>query len=158
MTARTLIRPPLPGDLRAIGQIERLSFSDPWPETFFATEIKATGRFQRVVVSVSGDLEAFLFAAWQHLDLHVLKVATRPDCRRGGHARRLMLLAHDHACELVGDSVTLEVRASNLTAQAMYLHLGYVVAGRRPRYYSDGEEALVMTYYLAAADRDASSA
>ena len=42
--------------------------------------------------------------------------------------------------------VTLEVRAGNLGAQALYQELGFSVAGRRPNYYTDdGEDALVMT-------------
>jgi ribosomal-protein-alanine N-acetyltransferase len=42
--------------------------------------------------------------------------------------------------------MTLEVRASNDVAQALYRSFGFEVAGRRPRYYSDdGEDALVMT-------------
>jgi len=42
--------------------------------------------------------------------------------------------------------VTLEVRAGNLGAQALYAELGFRVAGRRTNYYTDdGEDALVMT-------------
>jgi ribosomal-protein-alanine N-acetyltransferase len=42
--------------------------------------------------------------------------------------------------------MTLEVRAGNLAAQALYRGFGFEVAGRRPRYYTDdGEDALVMT-------------
>ena len=40
----------------------------------------------------------------------------------------------------------LEVRASNLAAQAMYRKFGYEETGRRPRYYKDnGEDAILMT-------------
>ena len=38
----------------------------------------------------------------------------------------------------------LEVRPSNRRAQLLYRRLGYHVIGRRPRYYGDGEDALVM--------------
>ena len=42
--------------------------------------------------------------------------------------------------------MTLEVRASNEAAQALYRAFGFDVAGRRARYYTDdGEDALVMT-------------
>jgi ribosomal-protein-alanine N-acetyltransferase len=42
--------------------------------------------------------------------------------------------------------MTLEVRAGNEAAQALYQSFGFLVAGRRPRYYTDdGEDALVMT-------------
>ena len=90
-------------------------------------------------------LAAYLFCAWQYLDLHVLKVATLPAFRGTGAAKRLMALAEHHAAEVGGESLTLEVRASNRAAAALYQGLDYDLAGRRPRYYSDGEDALIMT-------------
>ena len=39
---------------------------------------------------------------------------------------------------------SLEVRAANAGAQALYAALGYETLGRRPRYYSDGEDTLIM--------------
>ncbi len=46
----------------------------------------------------------------------------------------------------------LEVRASNLAAQALYARFGFRVAGRRKNYYRDPpEDALVMTRPLGAA-------
>lgn len=145
MTPRVLVRPPQPGDLRAIEAAEQICFGDPWPGHFFASEIRAQGRFQRILVGADGQLMAYLFAAWQYLDLHVLKVATLPPFRRLGLGRRLMELTADHVRETGGDSVTLEVRPTNAEAVEMYRALGYVEVGRRPRYYSDGEDALIMT-------------
>jgi ribosomal protein S18 acetylase RimI-like enzyme len=92
-----------------------------------------------------GELAAYLFAAWQYLDLHVLKVATLPELRRHGLARRLMGVAEEHCRQAGGESVTLEVRPSNESAIALYEALGYARTGRRPRYYANGEDALVMT-------------
>ena len=39
----------------------------------------------------------------------------------------------------------LEVRASNLAARAFYASTGFVAVGQRPRYYANGEDALLMT-------------
>ena len=88
---------------------------------------------------------AYLFCAWQYLDLHVLKVATLPQFRRAGLARRLMALAEDHAVEMSGESLTLEVRSSNVEAIALYETLQYQQVGTRAAYYPDGEDAVVMT-------------
>lgn len=57
-----------------------------------------------------------------------------------------MLLARvaDDARNLGARTSSLEVRAANAGAQALYAALGYEVLGRRPRYYSDGEDALIM--------------
>ncbi len=44
-----------------------------------------------------------------------------------------------------GRRIYLEVRVSNLQAQALYLRKGYTVIGRRKKYYSHPEEdALIM--------------
>jgi len=142
---RVSIRPPQAADLRAIERAERTCFTDPWPGHYFASELFAPGRFQRLMVDPAGHLLAYLFAAWQYLDLHVLKVATLPAYRRLGLAAQLMGLAERHALETGGDSVTLEVRVANHPAIAMYEALGYHRAGLRRAYYHDGEDALVMT-------------
>jgi ribosomal-protein-alanine acetyltransferase len=110
----------------------------------------AGGRFQRVITDVGGQLVAYLFTAWQYLDLHVLKVATLPGFRRQGLARRLMEIAERHCSEAGGETITLEVRPSNDDAIALYEALGYQRIGRRPGYYANGEDALVMTKQIRA--------
>ncbi len=142
---RVSVRPPQAGDVRALEEAELVCFVDPWPSQFFVSELFAPGRFQRVLVDPAGELVAYLFAAWQYLDLHVLKVATLPRYRRVGLARRLMAMAERHATEMGGDSITLEVRVSNTTAIALYDALGYAHAGRRTHYYANGEDAVIMT-------------
>jgi ribosomal-protein-alanine N-acetyltransferase len=150
---RISVRPPRPGDVRALEQAERRCFTDPWPGHFFVSEMFAPGRFHRLLVEPRGGLLAYLFSAWQYLDLHVLKVATLPEYRRSGLARRLMDLAEDHAWELGGDSVTLEVRRSNEGAVALYDALGYRRVGSRKQYYADGEDAVIMTKAVGPAIR-----
>ena len=142
---RVSVRPPQLSDARALAEAELLCFSDPWPPQFFVSEILADGRFNRLLVDAGGDMVAYLFCVWQYLDLHVLKVATLPRFRRTGLARRLMDLAEDHGVETGGESLTLEVRASNLDAIALYETLEYQRVGTRASYYQDTEDAVVMT-------------
>jgi ribosomal protein S18 acetylase RimI-like enzyme len=98
----------------------------------------------------AGGLVAYLFAAWQYLDLHILKIATLPPYRRAGLARQLMGLAENHVVETCGDSLTLEVRTNNVDAIAMYRVLGYHEAGMRPGYYADGADAIIMTKHVVS--------
>jgi ribosomal-protein-alanine acetyltransferase len=145
MSERLSVRPPQLGDARALAEAELVCFSDPWPPQFFVSEILADGRFNRLLIDAGGTMVAYLFCAWQYLDLHVLKVATLPQFRRAGLARRLMALAENHAVEMAGESLTLEVRASNTDAIALYEALEYEQVGTRTSYYQDGEDAVVMT-------------
>jgi len=141
---RLSVRPPQLSDARSLAEAELECFSDPWPPQFFMSEILADGRFNRLLVDSAGRMVAYLFCAWQYLDLHVLKVATLPEFRRTGLAKRLMALAEDHAVEMGGESLTLEVRESNGAAIAMYETLEYDRAGIGAGYYQDGESAVVM--------------
>jgi ribosomal-protein-alanine N-acetyltransferase len=142
---RVSVRAPQPGDVRELERAELACFIDPWPSQFFVSEIFAPGRYHRLMVDPAGELVGYLFSAWQYLDLHVLKIAVLPQHRGSGLARRLMGLAEDHAVEMGGDTITLEVRASNGSALALYDTLDYRRVGVRRHYYADGEDAIIMT-------------
>lgn len=77
-------------------------------------------------------------------DVQILKVAVLPEMRRRGIARELLARVAGDARNLGASTSSLEVRASNLGAQALYERLGYESLGKRPRYYSDGEDAVIM--------------
>lgn len=142
---RVSLRAIHPGDIRALAAAEVECFDDPWPESYVASELFAPARFHRVLVDPGGMLAAYLFTAWQYLDLHILKVATLPAFRRFGLGTRLMHVAEDHAREMAGETLTLEVRLTNTPAIGMYESLGYQAMGVRPGYYADESDALVMT-------------
>lgn len=150
MEGRFSVRPPQLGDARDLENADLVCFPDPWPGQFFVSEILADGRFNRLMVDPAGRMTAYLFCAWQYLDLHILKVATLPDHRRSGLARRLLQLAEKHALEMSGESLTLEVRRDNLSAITLYEDLGYASQGTRARYYPNGDDALIMTRRLPA--------
>lgn len=86
-------------------------------------------------------------------ELHVLNLATLPSARRRGYAERLMSEATDYARRHGASVLTLEVRASNQTAIALYQKLEFLPIGVRRKYYSDGEDALVMMRSLRRSSR-----
>ncbi len=142
----------LRGDESALEEVERECFSDAWPGRFFVAEMEAPRRYCRVLTDSGGQLAAYLFCAWQLLDLHVLKIATRPGFRRQGLAQRLMESAEAFVAREGGETITLEVRQSNTGAQALYSTMGYSTVGTRPGYYADGEDGLVMTKMFTASE------
>ncbi len=142
--ARVSLRAVQPGDIRALAAAEVECFEDPWPGPYFASELFAPARFHRVLVTPGGALAAYLFTAWQYLDLHILKVATLEAHRRQGLGRRLMVVAEEHAHQAAGETLTLEVRTTNVAAIRLYESLGYEPAGIQPGYYTDLSDALVM--------------
>ena len=75
---------------------------------------------------------------------HITNVAVHPDHRRGGVAKVLMKLMLD-LCEEQGvTDVTLEVRPSNTAALNLYRGFGFKEEGLRPKYYENGEDALIL--------------
>jgi len=137
-------------DVPGVHEVERLSFATPWPAHAFEQELTGN-RLARYVVARagSGPMERVVgFAGvWLMVDeAHITTFGVHPDWRRQGIGRRLMVRLLELAGDLRARRMTLEVRAGNLAAQALYHGFGFEVAGRRPRYYTDdGEDALVMT-------------
>ena len=76
-------------------------------------------------------------------DAHVTTVAVNPEVRRRRLGTRLMLELVDLALERGAKHLTLEVRMSNASAQALYQRFGFAPVGLRKNYYRD-EDALVM--------------
>ena len=144
-----LIRAAEAEDVAAVAALEAHVFPDPWPPHLYAQEVRQPLRFQRVVFNADGCLAAYLFACWQVDELHVLKVATHPLYQGAGIATTLLAEAALEVRRGNGRGLILEVRPSNHRAVMLYRHLGYRVIGRRPRYYGDGEDALVMLFGVA---------
>lgn len=86
--------------------------------------------------------------------VQILKIATDPTYRRRGIARELIGLVASDARDLGATEMTLEVRLSNEGAQAFYENLGLARIGVRPHYYSDREDAVIMTGPLPVAQHD----
>jgi ribosomal-protein-alanine N-acetyltransferase len=146
VTAPLVVEPMRMGDVGAVLEIERLSFSAPWPAFAFEQELTANRLAHYRVARLGGRVVAF-GGIWLMVDeAHITTFGVHPAHRRRGIGRRLLLQLAEVAIELGSARMTLEVRVSNEPAQALYRSFGFVVTGRRVAYYSDdGEDALVMT-------------
>ena len=81
----------------------------------------------------------------------ILTLAVAPPIRRQGSARALLAQAHALAAAAGAVSMFLEVALGNAPAQALYTAAGYREVGRRPRYYADGTDAIVLALDLMPA-------
>lgn len=131
-------------DLDAVAALERVSFPVPWKREYFEVEIGAPFRYNRVAISPRGELAGYVFCAHAAGELHVNKIAVSDRSRRRGVASLLMDEVLAFAARARVEEIYLEVRVSNRAARAFYGALGFREAGRRSRYYLDGEDALVM--------------
>jgi len=132
--------------LTEILAIEHVSYPKPWTRNVFLSEIElARGRERWYIVArVGTDVAGYAGLMFVVGDAHVTNIAVAPDHQRRGVATRLLAelawAAIDRRCE----AMTLEVRVSNLGAQALYRKFGFVPAGVRQRYYENTEDAIVM--------------
>jgi len=133
-------------DVASVLEIERLSFSSPWPAYAFEQELSGN-RLAHYLVARQDERVVGFAGVWLMVDeAHITTFGVHPDDRRRGVGRRLLLRLAELAGQLRASRMTLEVRVSNVPAQELYRSFGFVVSGRRVAYYSDdGEDALVMT-------------
>jgi len=79
-------------------------------------------------------------------EAHITSIAVRELRRRQGIGELLLISMINLATELNARIITLEVRASNTTAQALYHKYGFNQAGLRHNYYIDNkEDAVIMS-------------
>lgn len=79
----------------------------------------------------------------------LLRIVVRPELRGAGIGRRLLVACHDLYRRSGVVQAFLEVRVDNLPARRLYEHAGWREVGRRPAYYADGTDALVLRWLTA---------
>lgn len=132
-------------DIAAVTELERMSFSTPWPRDAFVNELTRNPNARYVVVLHQNQVIGYC-GMWIVLDeAHITNIAVHPLYRGKKVGARLMQKMMAVAMMFGARSMTLEVRPSNTSARAMYTKLGFVEHGIRKRYYSDNnEDAIIM--------------
>ncbi len=157
-----MLSPPYPWQLRPLQLddlddvlvIDRLSLPTPTKAAVYRYELAQNklAHYQALAVVGNGRMPTLIgFAGYWRMgdEIHVSMIAVHPDWRGRGLGELLLLNQLFDAAAMNADQVTLEVRASNKVAQALYAKYAFVEVGRRPRYYKDtGEAAVLMTLDL----------
>jgi len=140
-------------DLVSVMRVERASFPQPWPYDAFTRYLDRPGFLVAVdpaataavddgsVGGVVGHVVADRVHSHGQALGHVKDLAVHPDRRGEGIGSSLLSEA---LSVLAPASVKLEVRESNDAARALYGRFGFRPVKRVPRYYDDGEDAVVM--------------
>jgi ribosomal-protein-alanine N-acetyltransferase len=153
------IRPMRVDDLEQVQSIDQISFSMPWPENAYRFELLENSRAMSWVAEIGAEpngltdespfkpLVVGVIVVWLIVDeVHIATLAVHPDYRGLGVGRQLVAEALQYGVQNGAVMATLEVRAHNMSAQALYRYFGFKVVGRRLRYYKDNnEDAILMT-------------
>jgi ribosomal-protein-alanine N-acetyltransferase len=134
-----------PADLDAVAALESESFTNPWPRDTLVWELENSDVTRAYVLRDDERVVAFC-VCWVIFDeLHINTLAVAPGARRRGMATTLLRHVMAEAAVSGATRATLEVRASNAPALALYGRLGFRVAATRPAYYvKPQEDALIL--------------
>ena len=128
-------------DIDAIVALEAESFTNPWSRDTLVWELRNSDVTRAYVLRDDTDRVVAFCLCWVLFDeLHINTLAVSPAARQQGLGSRLMRFAMEDAATGGATRATLEVRASNEAALALYRRLGFMVAARRPGYYSKPDE------------------
>lgn len=132
--------------LDEVAELERICFSTPWSRNMLAEELD--NMLSAFLVALDDADRVVGYAGVQVIldEGYITNIAVRPECRRQGVAAKLLQVFLDFARANKLSFLTLEVRASNYDAIALYGSRGFRSMGRRKKYYEHPkEDALIMT-------------
>jgi ribosomal-protein-alanine N-acetyltransferase len=158
-------------DVHTVAAIEQRVFTMPWSVNSFRYEVTQSDTSEYLVVRylpwAAADAKASFLASlrkalrpgqedasllgyggfWYVVDeAHITTLAVRAEWRGRGLGELLLASLIERAIRRRAQLVTLEVRASNVLAQSLYLKYGFCKTGRRKAYYvDDHEDAHIMT-------------
>lgn len=131
-------------DILPLAALEQECFgSDCWSYRTFASCFENPA-FRGLVAEENGEIVGYggVTTACETADLENILVAEA--YRRGGTGTRILHRLLSIAKERGAEKIFLEVRVSNSAALRLYLNNGFKGVHARTRYYSDGEDCLVM--------------
>jgi len=139
----------LPAHIPQIEALEKACFSLPWTAEQLESQLKDDRHEFIAAVTPDGTVLGYVGMMFVLDEGYISNVAVGPDHRRRGIAdaliTRLMALCRAHGLSFV----TLEVRAGNAPAVALYAKHGFQPVGLRKNYYErPREDALLMTKFF----------
>jgi ribosomal protein S18 acetylase RimI-like enzyme len=137
------IEPATLSDLNQLRELEKVCFEkDAWPLIELIAALALPGMV-RLKIDINGKMAAFIGG-----DAHrseglgwITTVGVRPEYRNLGLATALIAVCER---DMHMPRMRLSVRRSNMSAQRLYIDLGYMHVDVWGEYYEDGEDALIM--------------
>lgn len=139
---RVTLRGMTAGDIPAAAAIEAAVYRQPWSPQVFMDELAQPSRTY-LVAEAGGEVVGYGGLMEVGDEAHITTIVTDPSRRGERIGTRIMLGLVDAALVSTPKSLTLEVRSSNLAAQALYRRFGMAPVGVRKQYYLD-EDAVIM--------------
>ncbi len=131
-------------DLECVARIEKECFVDPWSANSLEL-LTHDGIGVGMVCKENDKIVAYGGMLCVVDEGQITRIATHPDYRNKGYGRAVVLALKKHAKEVGIDSISLEVRESNMAAKKLYSDLDFKIEGKRNDFYTKPkEDAFVM--------------
>jgi ribosomal-protein-alanine N-acetyltransferase len=131
--------------LRSVLRIEGQVYPRPWSLTLYMSELNLRTTRHYVVARCAGQVVGYAGALYAADEAHITTIAVDPLWHRHQIGTRLLIHQAQAARAKGARHLTLEVRVSNLAAQALYKRFGFAAEGIRKNYYAEvHEDAIVM--------------
>lgn len=141
-----MIREAVPADADTIAVLEaECQGEDAWSANLVRDGV--TGdlpTIQYLVAEADGAITGYAVASYAGDIAELQRIGVATQARRQGVASALLDEVIAHAPSTGADRMLLEVRADNRGALSFYAARDFVEIDRRPRYYRDGVDAVVM--------------
>ena len=134
-----------PAHVAQVAELEKLCFgTEAWSENSVASELNNPLALW-LVAEEAGEVAGYIGSQSVKPESDVMNVAVAPGFRRQGIAETLVNGLVEELRREGNESLTLEVRASNTPAIALYQKLGFLQVGLRKNYYRNPkEDALIL--------------
>lgn len=135
-------------DAVCVAQIEKKSFSQPWPEAEFA-KASAADNYIYLVAEHNDRIIGYAGCVFAADEADITNIAVDEAVKRMGIGRKLLECLTDQAHKAGLVKIFLEVRVSNLAAIGLYTSSGFERAGIRKNFYAKPvEDAIIMVKNL----------
>ena len=143
-----MIRPATENDFSKITLIEKRVFRFPWSNNQIKWELRFQPIASNYVMLLEDNIIGYIFTHRIDNEVQILNFAIDTPYQHKGYGEEFFSYFLGQLDEDI--SIILEVRKSNFSAINLYLKFGFSELGIREKYYSDGEDAIVMKRKLLA--------
>lgn len=130
-------------DIERITKLYQEDFADGWTAEMLASAFNG-GRFFTFGIEIDNSLVAVITFTKGYDDADIEGIVVAKSFRGKGFAKRLVSVAEERLKADGKKRILLEVREGNIPATSLYESAGFKNISVRKKYYSDGENALVM--------------
>lgn len=112
-------------------------------------EKELENKISHYVVALENGVPIGFIGVWNIADVvEVIDIAVAPEFKRQGIGKALIENVLKYCKTKNASEIQLEVRESNIPAISLYEKMNFVKVGIREKYYSDGENAILMSLNL----------